>query len=1091
MATADPNLFAKLHNFVVINPSLAGLAERLQLKRLVPVAVDRAIVEIMPPVVERSVTIACMTAYEMVTKDYAVDPDENRLRSAAHLMVSSLAGSLALVTCKEPLRVSLANQLHALLSGQMEAHVLEGALQVLVNDNLELGCSIIERAATDKAVRDIDKSLAAAYEARGNARARGQPFYERALYAQSQQGRFPAALPESLKPKPGLPQQQRVYEDFARMPRALPPHPLNASFRPDGAPPASPLQQPQDGSAVQVPDKPLQEGAVSAAAGPLQGVALSDGYVKWQLAADAACSRDPNAVLDASGELSALRELLRELLGGSEEAALLVGRRLIKHLWEVPGKAHASLHVDCLALAADVLSGGAGAGGAPAPGSPPAGPGGRRLAAELTQLWVALASEAKFNRDIGERLLARGLLLLPEVDAYLARVLVAQRPASAIDFGVLLVRAVKDGLAGAADVAATLDVLGKLAGSVAGGEQLLQLLSAARAASRVRAAERAELPAIGGLRDKGGDPAGLHQQVAGLFEEFARRCVVAPDEKMHAAFVQQLRAAGLLNMDDATDRMLRVLVELAVAHCLASETPGVRPDGGPAPGPLSFLALDPLVKLAACLTLVHGGGEAFLGSLLRMVVALVRRDAEDRGPAFNARPYLRLLAGLASEMGNGAEAGEPGALRLVRLIGEALLLLAPSRVPGFAFAYLELLAHRAIMPRLLGAPAAAAGPLALGDLYEALLLGLLGFLEPALRAAELTDPLRALYKGTLRLLLVLLHDFPEFLCDHHFRLCDVIPPPAIQMRNLILSAFPRNMRLPDPFTPNLKFDKLPEIAAPPQGAPPRDLLLPPPLRAQVDALLARRAQPGALQALVARLVLPAQGSQQKQGQAQQQQQQQQQQPGGQGQSPVAGQAASAALGLGIVGASVAPPALGGAGGAVRYAGSLLHALVLYVGGCHAPGSGVERDDPGLSLLAGLAGELDAEGRYLLLNAIANQLRYPNSHTYYFSCVLLTLFADAPTGPAGEALQAQITRVLLERLIVNRPHPWGLLITFIELIKNERFNFWNHPFTKAAPELEKLFESVARSCMAAPPAIKPQDVAAAAAGGTPQAAGVVG
>jgi hypothetical protein len=29
-----------------------------------------------------------------------------------------------------------------------------------VNDNLDLGCTIIERAATDKAVRDIDKSLA-------------------------------------------------------------------------------------------------------------------------------------------------------------------------------------------------------------------------------------------------------------------------------------------------------------------------------------------------------------------------------------------------------------------------------------------------------------------------------------------------------------------------------------------------------------------------------------------------------------------------------------------------------------------------------------------------------------------------------------------------------------------------------------------------------------------------------------------------------------------------------------------------------------------------------------------------------------------
>ena len=60
------------------------------------------------------------------------------------------------------------------------------------------------------------------------------------------------------------------------------------------------------------------------------------------------------------------------------------------------------------------------------------------------------------------------------------------------------------------------------------------------------------------------------------------------------------------------------------------------------------------------------------------------------------------------------------------------------------------------------------------------------------------------FQGTLRVLLVLLHDFPEFLCDYHFSFCDVIPPNCIQMRNLILSAFPRNMRLPDPFTPNLK-----------------------------------------------------------------------------------------------------------------------------------------------------------------------------------------------------------------------------------------------------------------------------------------------
>lgn len=44
-------------------------------------------------------------------------------------------------------------------------------------------------------------------------------------------------------------------------------------------------------------------------------------------------------------------------------------------------------------------------------------------------------------------------------------------------------------------------------------------------------------------------------------------------------------------------------------------------------------------------------------------------------------------------------------------------------------------------------------------------------------------------------------------------------------------------------------------------------------------------------------------------------------------------------------------------------------------------------------------------RYLFLNCVANQLRYPNSHTHYFSCCLLYLFAEANK----EDIQEQITR----------------------------------------------------------------------------------
>lgn len=84
-------------------------------------------------------------------------------------------------------------------------------------------------------------------------------------------------------------------------------------------------------------------------------------------------------------------------------------------------------------------------------------------------------------------------------------------------------------------------------------------------------------------------------------------------------------------------------------------------------------------------------------------------------------------------------------------------------------------------------------------------------MAPYLRQEELGDTVRLLYRGTLRVLLILLHDFPEFVSDYHNDLCDVIPSTCIQLRNLVLSAFPRSLRLPDPFTPSLKIDLLPEI----------------------------------------------------------------------------------------------------------------------------------------------------------------------------------------------------------------------------------------------------------------------------------------
>lgn len=74
-------------------------------------SVGPSITEILPPVVDRSVTIALITTKELVLKDFAFDPSAEKVLKAAELIVHNLAGSLALVTCREPLKMQLAANL--------------------------------------------------------------------------------------------------------------------------------------------------------------------------------------------------------------------------------------------------------------------------------------------------------------------------------------------------------------------------------------------------------------------------------------------------------------------------------------------------------------------------------------------------------------------------------------------------------------------------------------------------------------------------------------------------------------------------------------------------------------------------------------------------------------------------------------------------------------------------------------------------------------------------------------------------------------------------------------------------------------------
>jgi CCR4-NOT transcription complex subunit 1 len=510
------------------------------------------------------------------------------------------------------------------------------------------------------------------------------------------------------------------------------------------------------------------------------------------------------------------------------------------------------------------------------------------------------------------------------------------------------------------------------------------------------------------------DPQGLHEKTEYLLREWVNM-YHSPQAgrdsfKAFNAFVQQMHTQGILKTDDLITRFFRLCTEMCVDLCYRAL--GETGQSISMIRAKCFYTLDAFVRLIALLVKHSGDTNTvtkinLLNKVLGIMAGVLLQDHEVRYTEFQQLPYHRIFIMLFIELNSPEQILEAINFQVLTAFCHVFHILRPAKAPGFAFAWLELISHRVFIGRLL-----ALTPLQKGwGFYAQLLVDLFKFLGPFLRNADMTKPMQLLYKGTLRVLLVLLHDFPEFLCEYHYAFCDVIPPNCIQMRNLILSAFPRTMRLPDPFTVNLVVEHLPDINKAPRILTNIVALIQPAsFKKDLDSYLKTRSPITFLSELKSNLQANPQGS--------------------------------------------------------RYDIVLINALVLYVGTQAIPqlqNKGVSMStiapSPHMDIFQNLAVNLDTEGRYLFLTAIANQLRYPNNHTHYFSCALLYLFRQAN----DQTIQEQITRVLLERLIVNRPHPWGLLITFIELIKNPTFKFWDHEFVRCAPEIEKLFENVARSC----------------------------
>ena len=236
------------------------------------------------------------------------------------------------------------------------------------------------------------------------------------------------------------------------------------------------------------------------------------------------------------------------------------------------------------------------------------------------------------------------------------------------------------------------------------------------------------------------------------------------------------------------------------------------------------------------------------------------------------------------------------------------------------------------------------------------------------------------------------------------QLCDIIPNRFVQLKNIVLAAVPQDIIVPDPLSPGLKIDTLSGIRSKPEIDVEYVLrcLEDDPLLNYVDDCLAQGTNPipNTVNAIISRLK------------------------------------------------------------SMKYCNFFVNLIAIRVSS--SINEYTFKAANALLFAVIISPAISAEVRYNVLCAMANHLRFPNYLTYFFSFANLHAFRQI--GLANDFVKSQIVRVLLERLVAYRPHPWGLMITFMELIRNPEYRFWNQGLVKSSPEIEKMFETVAKSCL---------------------------
>lgn len=994
----------ELRSRLIIPPTNEMVVNNNHLRDIVDKALRQALIDIITPVVDRSVTIAAISTQNMIHKDFATEPDEDRVRTCAISMVKATAGSLALVTSKEPLRANFTNQMRQLSTSDIVGGLPEGTIIMCVNSNLELASGVIEEAAERRAVPEIEDMIESELENRRRHRlARpGQNYVDTTILS-----RWAMTMPDPYKlvsSQSGLnPDQMAIYEDFARQPRpvataATPSHIASTSDATRSI--ANEVLSDQYSSVPGMPT-PAETPSVPSVTGHAQG--YSHGHAGLmngrQPASNAGNAPDP-ALFQRRMEkfvedlqratVEAPEEHYAELPRGQPHPVILIMDQLTSLIIATRSTSDVYATETTEAICKVLL-----------------GPVEDNLTMEtfanllMTLRRIAGPQVSDYAKNLFQHQEAsRNFLRLPLIDAFkgtefldwrtldvaLARH-ISQRDPVAMQLLSNIIPRILDSVSmaffanlGSSVEAAYSWILEDAEGSH--GQHLMSTLENARSQ---------QIPTVRG----GFAP----EQMDYVFEEWVNRYrnnVLS--EKIARSFIAQIQEHGVVRSRDEFFLFIRTSLDTSVAHVEQALLAGVAFED-------AYVSVDALVRLV--MDFVKWGGLEdghifLLESTWALVTMLVNLHTVKQAEMFNQRVFFRFFSNLIFES-KAYFKGPQGPVwpEMLLRIAERLNALGPTLIPGFVYGWMALITHRGFLPeimRLDGEVGWAA--------YTKLLKQLLEFVGEVLKPAELDDTASKLYEAAAKLLIILQHDYPEYLTANASPILASIPPHCAQLINTVLFAGPPNSTVPDPFT------------TPADAIDMQDMTI-----RGFESPIAYLQSIGLLDILSTAL------------------------ENGPSEDAVANITHTIARGGGMTSFAHAP---------VSANVEAIDAVAAYIGNQ----AGQQPFDPNSSAVATLSlllHEVGAEARHYLIISMINHLRRASPDMRFFSKFIVHLFEQNLSDPEEVEILDQITRVLLERVISSYPQPWGLVSTFRELISNDKFSFFDLPFIKAAPDVRQALQ----------------------------------